>query len=481
MGRFGKAQPTRRDFLQAAAAAAAGLGVGGGGLALISSCGDPGTGPEPPQRGSMPQPLSLGIGGAAVAARLEAGAATDSGRWLFNGVMPGPTLHGRRGELARITLQNNLPESTIVHWHGALVPEHADGHPRFAIGPGASYQYEFPIVQRAATLWYHPHPHHRTAGQVHRGLAGFFTIRDDEEDALRLPTGEREILVMLQDRDLGIPFAYAPTTADHESGMLRGTPFGNGVALPGLAVTGASYRIRVLNASHARVYRLGLSNGMPLSVIGNDGGLLPSPVEVEDAWLGVGERLDLVLDFSGAQLGARAMLKSLPFTVPALAKAGSPQGLELDLLEFQRVAGSAPVTALPPILSSVNPLGSPARERTFTLSSEVAGHRINRLSFEMERIDLQVRMGEVEQWEFINNSVLPHPVHLHGTHFQVTGRTGVRGGVFPYEGGWKDTVLVMPFETVRVLVRFDRYQGIFPLHCHNLQHEDMGMMLNVQV
>ena len=75
----------------------------------------------------------------------------------------------------------------------------------------------------------------------------------------------------------------------------------------------------------------------------------------------------------------------------------------------------------------------------------------------------------------------PHPVHMHGTHFQVESRVGGRNRVYPYEGGWKDTVLVMPLETVAVRVLFDKYRGVFPLHCHNLQHEDLGMMLNVEV
>jgi FtsP/CotA-like multicopper oxidase with cupredoxin domain len=96
-------------------------------------------------------------------------------------------------------------------------------------------------------------------------------------------------------------------------------------------------------------------------------------------------------------------------------------------------------------------------------------------------VDEQVPLGQVERWVFRNESALPHPMHLHGTQFQVESRTGGRGTVYPYEAGWKDTVTVFPLETVTVLVRFDRYRGLFLLHCHNLQHEDLGMMLNVEV
>ena len=98
-----------------------------------------------------------------------------------------------------------------------------------------------------------------------------------------------------------------------------------------------------------------------------------------------------------------------------------------------------------------------------------------------ERVDQRISLGQAERWTFRNDSSLPHPVHLHGTQFQILSRTGGRNVVFPYEAGWKDTALVMPLEAVEVLVRFDRYPGLFPLHCHNLQHEDLGMMLNVEV
>jgi FtsP/CotA-like multicopper oxidase with cupredoxin domain len=165
-------------------------------------------------------------------------------------------------------------------------------------------------MQRASTLWYHPHAHHRTAGQIHRGLAGFFLVSDDEEDALQLPRGEREVLLMLQDRrfDTPNPLSYEPSSTDHVVGMLGDTLFGNGVRLPRLDVSADRYRVRLLNASHARVYRLALSTGAPLTVIGNDGGLLGAAVTVDSVYLGVGERIDVLLDFTTAAEGERVML-----------------------------------------------------------------------------------------------------------------------------------------------------------------------------
>jgi len=108
-------------------------------------------------------------------------------------------------------------------------------------------------------------------------------------------------------------------------------------------------------------------------------------------------------------------------------------------------------------------------------------HTINGRMFEMERVDERVRFGAIEIWRFVNDGPFPHPVHMHAVHFQVLSRTGGRNRVLPWEAGWKDTVLVLPGETVEVIARFDSHRGMFLLHCHNLEHEDMGMMMNFQI
>ncbi|HUF35093.1 MAG TPA: multicopper oxidase domain-containing protein, partial [Gemmatimonadales bacterium] len=396
---------SRRRFLHLAAAGAA--AAAGGGMVVLSSCGEP-TGPGPGgwSRSPLGAPTTVPASGASLVPApgiATIGIGASSPAWLFNGVLPGPTLRARRDEQARIRLINGLPEPTIVHWHGLLVPEEADGHPRYAIGPGETYDYVFPLVQRAGTFWYHPHPHHRTAGQIHRGLAGFFLVTDDKEDALGLPAGPREILLVLQDRegDPDLAFQYAPTGADLHTGMLRDVSYGNGIRLPTLAVSGARYRFRVLNASQARVYRLALADGAPLTVIGNDGGLLPAPTEVDSVYLGIGERVDLLVDFAGHAPGTRLMLGSLPFSLPSAPGGGTPQGAAMDLLELVRGPGPAEsAPPLPGVLSPVPSLGTPLAERTFLLRSTAHGdlHQINGRSFDMDRVDERIPLGQVERW-----------------------------------------------------------------------------------
>jgi FtsP/CotA-like multicopper oxidase with cupredoxin domain len=108
------------------------------------------------------------------------------------------------------------------------------------------------------------------------------------------------------------------------------------------------------------------------------------------------------------------------------------------------------------------------------------GHTINGRQFEMERVDERVEQGSTEIWEFINNSNIPHPMHVHAVQFKVLDRSGNRG-LTPTETGWKDTVLVMPGETVRVIMSFNAPKGLYVFHCHNLEHEDNGMMANLQI
>ncbi len=472
----------RRQFVRLATGSITAAALGS--LPGLSGCGEKAAGPDGTDPSSLPVPGVLGIGSVTLTAAPARSSSIST--WRYNDHLPGPTLIARQGDQATIRLANRLSEPTIIHWHGLIVPGAADGHPRHVIGSGGQFDYAFPIVQRAGTYWYHPHPHQRTAAQVQAGLAGFFLISDHEEAALDLPAGGREILLVLQDRDANpsSAFDYHPTSMDLQEGMLRDVAWGNGVRSPTLTVVGGLYRLRVLNASHARVYRLAVSTGAPLTVIGNDGGLLPAAVEVGDVYLGVGERADILLDFSGMPPGTSMMLQSLPFSTGAPTSATFPQGRGMDLLEIRRdPTPSEPPSPMPGALSAVAPLGAPAVDRTFVFGTTAGTgmHRINGLTFDMDRVDVQVPLGRTERWIFVNDSTIPHPVHLHGTQFQVESRGGGRGIVYPYEAGWKDTALIFPGETVAVRVRFTTYAGLFLLHCHNLQHEDDGMMLNVQV
>jgi len=400
----------------------------------------------------------------------------------------------RKGERFRVTLENDLKDELILHWHGLTPPEHSDGHPRLAVHRGETYAYDFMVNDRAGTYWYHSHAHMLTARHTYRGIAGMILVGDDEEDALGLPSGAREIAVVLQDRSLdpeGRPVYMNPNDMAGQTGI---EPFGNGVHRPTLDAETALYRFRVLNGSNARIFRVERSDGQGLVLIGNDGGLLSRPLHLPALDVAPGERVDFLVDLRGVPVGAEIFLRSAAFAIPVgmdVLSGVTQQGSPMDLLRIRMARAVRDESRIPQRLSTP-PLPDPARavrERTFRLMSDrdpntrsiMMRHRINGRSFEMERVDEHVPFGETEVWSFVNDRSFSHPIHLHGTHFRVLSRAGGRGHVMPWEGGLKDTVLLHPEETVRVAVRFDAHPGLFVLHCHNLEHEDVGMMSNVMV
>jgi blue copper oxidase len=381
----------------------------------------------------------------------------------YNELFPGPTWEARRGDWVSTRLVNNLNQPTITHWHGLIVDFENDGGPLLAIDPGESYDYHFPIIQRAGLNFYHAHPHMFTGEQVCLGLAGAFVLRDDEEDALGLPSGPYEVPLHIRDASFDNKgnLLYNPSS----SGFKGKFPLVNGTLRPRLNVDRGVYRLRVLNGANARVFNLALSNGAPFTVIGNDGGLLQSPVTVTSIELGMAERVDLLVNFSTLAPGQIVTLRCL--------------SARWDLVSF--VANNAlGVAYSPPThLSSITPLTGPAvPTRTFTFDGM---SRINGLQYDHHRIDFTVPFGVTERWRFRTGGNAPHPVHVHGTSFQVVSRSGGRNRLYPWESGWKDTVLLNNKETVDVLIRFDAYKGLYVMHCHQLEHESMGMMVNFEV
>jgi FtsP/CotA-like multicopper oxidase with cupredoxin domain len=248
--------------------------------------------------------------------------------------------------------------------------------------------------------------------------------------------------------------------------MVGDFPLVNGVPYPSVTLPPALHRFRVLNAANARVFRLAMSNGSRFTLIGNDGGLLEQPLELDTIELGPAERVDILLDLSDQATGAGLSLRC--------------NRTGWDLLEVRVVGEPDRETDIPAAFSPIPRLsvGPGTRRRTFRFE----GHRrINGREYRMDRVDFRIPLGEKEIWEFESDGGAPHPVHVHGAHFQVMSRSGGRGRVFPWELGWKDTVLLQDRERVKIAIRFDYYTGIYLIHCHKLEHEDAGMMLNFEV
>lgn len=451
---------SRRAFLSGTATALCGLAT-----RRLEAAGRP---DEPRYSLRLPTETSADLSQLTCApALVDMGDGRLRGVLAYNGEFPGPTWIARTGDWITVSLQNGLTEETITHWHGLMVNYQNDGGPHLGVAPGQSYGYNFQIVQRAGLNFYHPHPHQLTGKQVCLGLAGAFIVRDAEEDALGLPSGPYEVPLIIRDANFDSQgnLAYNPTT----SGFKGKYPLVNGTLSPRLNVDRGVYRFRVLNGANARVFVLALTSGAPFAVIGNDGGLLPAPATATQIELGMAERLDLLVDFSGLGAGQSVMLRCL--------------SARWDLVEFVGTGAPGVAYSPPPALSTIDPLEGPSQPtRTFTFDGM---SRINGLEYDLNRLDFTVPFGVTERWRFQTGGNAPHPVHVHGTSFQVRSRTGGRGRTFPWEGGWKDTVLLNDRETVDVMIRFDRYSGAYDgqyvMHCHQLEHETMGMMTNFVV
>jgi FtsP/CotA-like multicopper oxidase with cupredoxin domain len=400
----------------------------------------------------------------------------------INGSYPGPTVRIQRGETFSATLQNQLGEPATAHWHGLIAPETMDGHPKDPVAPGASYLYTFPVVQRAGTYFYHAHAHQLTAKHVYRGFAGLFIVDDDNETSLGLPRGDFDVPLVIQDRRSADQpaFVYSPTMMDATNGYLGDTVLVNGTPDPYLEVSRTLYRFRLVNGSNARVYRIAFADNHQFQIVATDSGLKDEAVAATSFYLSPGERVDILVDFSSYALAGSVILKSLPFP-----GGGGSQGTELNLIRFDVTGtlssgGSVP-SSMPPIVYH-DPLDV-VRTRTFDLSMTMGSaniHRINNLTYDIDRIDEEVPQGDLEEWRITNGTGLFHPIHIHGIMFQVFSRNS-NTSLPPADWGWKDTVLVYPSEVVSILVRFTDYTGIYLLHCHNLEHEDDGMMLNFRV
>ena len=488
----------RRDFLSGVAAISllglAGCGGGGNGDNMTAGTNMGGGSGSPPvgvvSGGALRLPANFSgntLGAAAGAYDLGAGA--QSGALLFNGQWPSPLIRIPMGSALDITLQNQLAESTNIHWHGLAAAPGMDGHPTELVAPGTNKRYFFAVNERPGTYWYHPHPDRATARQVYSGLAGMLIV-DDGNDAVRgLPTGVRDIPLVLADKRVNNgALTYQPGIIDIMTGWLGNVITVNGMAGPVTAgVEPAVIRLRLLNASNARILNPALANGRSFWLIGTDGGLLAAPVPVNNLLLAPGERADVLLDLRG-DAGQTIRFVSASFSSMGAGMMGFalPQGAAFDLLTIvvsgatATIAGSVP-GSFAPIARYESARAVVSRVFALTTMNGMNGaHGINNLSYDGARIDFVARRGELERWQFINRSMEPHPMHVHGTQFQVVSRDGIEARRLATDLGWKDTVLVRPLESVEIALRF-LIAGNYVLHCHNLEHEDNGMMLNFNV
>lgn len=393
----------------------------------------------------------------------------------------GPSFEVRRGERIKVNFKNNLSEASIIHWHGLDLPEAQDGHPSYAIEPNESYTYDLEIHNRAGLYWYHPHPHGRTGYQVYHGMAGLFVVRDNEEDKLNLPAQENELFFVLQDRhfDENNQLIYVQSGHDIMMGKVGDKLLVNGSLDRERKVAKEAYRLRFLNGGNALTYRLQWSDGKPVKLIGTDGGLLEELTDRDSVLFSPGERIDLLVDFSDKNIGDEVELQSIP-----LVDNSSSQ--PFTVYKFKITKEGVKNFDMPTQLSVIKKIESNEAvnidsPKVFKLAPKAGvGWTIDDLGYEMNNIrpKERVKLGTTEIWEFdLTNAGMVHPMHIHGSQFQVLERIpGPYSKDIVFDGGWKDTVAVLPGDRVRIIKRFHDFEGKFLFHCHILEHEDHSMM-----
>ena len=453
-----------------------------------------------------------------------------------------------------VTEDHRLAPPSSLHLHGGVTPPGSDGHPLLAIAPGRSITHHFPNEQHAGHLWYHDHAMGITRLNVYAGLAGQYFLRDEfdtgrEGNPLGLPAEEYEMPLILQEKIFtadghqSVRSTPIVPQGSWEGGAVGDVGVVNGKVWPRMNVARGLYRFRIINAGSYSVWNLHFSNGMHFAVIGNEHGLLDAPVRTTSFRLSPGERIDVLVDFTGFREGDAVELindEQPPFQAAMLGEVAMPVFCRFVADSRRGFIGTVPNSlrggARQP--SALPPLEVPTVIRTVTVSQPYALRlppaimSLNNLRFDSTDIEMP-RQGTVEQWDIVNITPDPHPIHLHLVMFRILGRAplktleyqaahpqppigykwtptadGFLGGPMigpaPWESGWKDTVRIDGGTVTRIIVRFptaeelgfdpdalfspddpahpghhtaaQQIQG-YVWHCHILDHEDHDMML----
>lgn len=403
-----------------------------------------------------------------------------------NGPYLAPTLIVRKGQQVTMNVTNNLMDGTTMHWHGMHVAAHNDGGPHTEIPVGTTWSPSFTILDEATTMWYHPHLHEHTAEQVYYGVAGMIIVRDDHADSLNLPDryGIDDFPIIIQDKSFDATNQLIFTE-------LADTIAINGTLGAYLEVPAQMVRFRLLNGSSQRVYNIGFPPNLPVFQIASDGGLLETPVPVNIVMLSPGERAEVVVNFAN-RAGQNYPFPTFNSLLPR-GVSGGPGGpgggpgnpldsADFNMMEFRVVPPTPnPVLSLPPVLNTLvrpNPaLATRTRIKTFDADPSGFPYLINSTPYDMMVNNDTVILDDIEVWELRNETDVAHPFHIHDIHFFITQLNG--NPPPPRLSGRKDVVLLEPGDTISFVTQFtDFADSVTPYmyHCHNLFHEDAGMM-----
>ena len=390
--------------------------------------------------------------------------------WGFNGRIPGPTIEGRVGDVLEVRLTNRLREPTTIHWHGLQIPAAMDGtdmvqHP---IAPGETFTYRFKLPD-AGTFWYHPHSNEVV--QLERGLYGAIVVRGPNE-----PQFDGERVLVLDDVALDRKGQIKPPGwwIEKHDGRQGGTRLVNGRKEPELVIAaGQIERWRIVNAASARYVRLSIGE-RSFAIIGTDGGLIDAPVMVNEVLLAPADRVELAV--GPFDEGETIKIETLPYNRMTVAR---PKRERFATLRVEPAVAAR--SSLPSTLRRIEPLVTGPVTATREVHLGVKPSLRHGVDFvinkEPHHRDKPVKVGELQVWDVINDTMMDHPFHLHGFFFQVVD---VNGEPPPFRS-WEDTVNVPPKGRVRIAFLPDDRPGEWMYHCHILEHHASGMMAHFEV
>ncbi len=411
--------------------------------------------------------------------------------WTYDGTMPGPCIRQQKGRGSVVRFVNQLQDAagtgiaTSIHLHGmASLPQY-DGYAEDLI-PFEHYKDYYYPNDKAGPFWFHDHAIGHTSRNVYMGLAGMYLVDYDHCDFLdpsqaeRLPSDAFDVPLLIQDKRLDGD-GQLIFNDNLQRSLYGDVMLVNGVPWPRMAVKDRKYRFRILNGGTSRVLNLRVmasmdSRSVPMEmvVVASDSGLLPAPVSTASLRMGVAERYEVIIDFTG--LAGRQVYLANP--LQAVNRDGDLR--TTSLICFDVTSGPADTTPLPQTLGRLTPIERLQAEvrrpvRTFRLDRLGSQWVINNHGWDPRRIEARVDPCATEIWRFVNpGGGWVHPLHVHLGHFRLLSRNGVAPPA--HEQGMKDTFYVGDFETLDIVGRFGPHEGRYMMHCHNLVHEDHDMM-----
>ncbi|MCU6708869.1 multicopper oxidase [Paenibacillus sp. J5C_2022] len=466
----------------------------------------------------------------------------DTKVWGYEGIYPGPVIEVSKGERIRVKWRNELPDKhflpidktvhgavgdtpevrTVVHLHGGVTKADSDGYPDAwftngfkEVGPAFTQQvYEYDNPHEACTLWYHDHAIGITRLNIYAGLAGYYMIHDRNERSLNLPKERYDIPLMIQDRcfqqdgSLYYPSAPADPIDNPEhmnpsiiSKFMGDTILVNGKVWPYLEVEPRKYRLRFINGSNARYYKLRLGSYERMNQIATDAGLLNHPVPMRTIVLAPAERAEIIIDFSvyrNQKIVLYNDAKDNYHEFPDDPEVNKKQSRYVMQFRVHSPLRGVDTSTIPNRLNHIAfyKAEQAARNRMLALivRDDRYGRKMRLLDYKLwnDPVSEKPALGDIEIWDLFNPTSGGHPIHIHLVKFQIldyqdfdvkhyeeTKEVRLIGHRYPpppNERGWKDIVNVYHGKYARVIAKFAPYSGRFVWHCHILEHEDYEMM-----